>query len=84
MWRVFYTKKADAQLISLDRKISESIYKKIRQAKQNPHHYFVKLVSFPYYKLRVGDYRVIADLQEEVQIIAIIKIGHRKKVYREI
>ena len=36
----------------------------------------------PFHKIRVGDYRVIYEIQEEVLIILIVKIGHRKDVYK--
>ena len=34
------------------------------------------------YKLRIGDYRVIIDLEKDKLIVLIIKIGHRKNVYK--
>jgi mRNA interferase RelE/StbE len=34
-----------------------------------------------FYKLRVGDYRIIYDIELETQIIVIIRIGHRSKIY---
>ena len=34
------------------------------------------------YRIRVGDYRVIYDFVEERVIIEVIKVGHRKDVYR--
>ncbi len=36
----------------------------------------------PFHKMRVGDYRIIYEIQEEVLIILIVKIGHRKDVYK--
>ncbi len=36
----------------------------------------------PFHKIRVGDYRIIYEIQEEVLIILIVKIGHRKDVYK--
>lgn len=38
----------------------------------------------PFYKVRVGDYRIIYEIQEEVFIILVIKIGHRKDVYKSL
>ena len=36
----------------------------------------------PFHKIRVGDYRIIYEIHEEVLIILIVKIGHRKDVYK--
>ena len=35
------------------------------------------------YRLRVGNYRVIYSLYSEILTIEIIKVGHRKEVYRK-
>ena len=36
----------------------------------------------PFHKIRVLDYRIIYEIQEEVLMILIVKIGHRKDVYK--
>ena len=36
------------------------------------------------YRLRVSDYRIIYTIQEEALIVLVVKIGHRKDVYRRI
>ena len=38
----------------------------------------------PFHKIRVGNYRIIYEIHEEVLIILIVKIGHRKDVYRNL
>jgi mRNA interferase RelE/StbE len=35
-----------------------------------------------YWKYRVGDYRVIAEIEDKVLHITVIKIGNRREVYR--
>ena len=35
-----------------------------------------------YWKYRVGDYRVICDIQDKTITILVIKIGNRREVYR--
>jgi len=38
-------------------------------------------VNSPYYRLRVGDYRVILDIQEAILRILVLKVGHRESIY---
>ena len=35
-----------------------------------------------YWKYRIGDYRIIANIDDKKIIITIVKIGNRKEVYR--
>ncbi len=35
-----------------------------------------------FWKYRVGDWRIIADLEDGVMIITVIRIGNRRDVYR--
>jgi mRNA interferase RelE/StbE len=41
-----------------------------------------KLVGEPYYRMRVGNWRIIFDRQDEVRIIAIEKIKPRGDAYK--
>ena len=34
------------------------------------------------YRIRVGDYRIIYDVLQEVLVILVLRVGHRKDVYR--
>ena len=80
-WEVVYSKRAEGFLLRLDSAASKAIFRKISSSKSNPYHFFMRMVSLPYYRMRVGDYRVIAEIQDTVRVIAVIKIGHRKNVY---
>ena len=35
------------------------------------------------YRIRSGDYRIIYSIFDDVLIIDVIKIGHRKEIYRD-
>ncbi len=35
------------------------------------------------YRLRIGDYRVVYEIHDERLIIVVVKVGHRREVYRE-
>lgn len=36
----------------------------------------------PFYRVRVGDYRIIYEIHGDVLLIMVLKIGHRKEIYR--
>jgi mRNA interferase RelE/StbE len=35
----------------------------------------------PFHKVRVGDYRIVYEIQEDVLVILVVKIGHRKDIH---
>ena len=38
----------------------------------------------PFHKVRVGNYRIIYEIQDDALLILIVKIGHRKDIYRNL
>lgn len=38
----------------------------------------------PFHKVRVGNYRIIYEIQDDVLLVLIVKIGHRKDIYRNL
>lgn len=36
------------------------------------------------YRLRVGDYRILYQIQKKVLLILVISIGHRKQIYKHL
>ena len=71
-------------LEKLDKNIAKRIWNKIMSTKENPNHYFERLAGRNEHKLRVGDYRVIADIDNNTELIEVILIGHRKNIYKNI
>jgi len=69
-------------LDGLPKPLRERIYNKIISTKTDPTHFFERLKERKGYKLRVGDYRVIADINNNPDIIEITVIGHRKNIYK--
>ena len=80
-YRIIWSIQASKQMERLDRSVAKRIHEKVGQLYQNPERYVEKLVRYPYYRLRVGDYRVILDIQNEMVRILILKVGHRSNVY---
>ena len=38
----------------------------------------------PFHKVRIGNYRIIYEIQDDVLLILILKIGHCKDIYRNL
>ena len=38
----------------------------------------------PFHKVSVGDYRIVYEIQEDVLVILVVNIGHRKDIYRNL
>jgi len=40
------------------------------------------LAGRPAYRVRVGDYRIIYTVQDDVLLVVVVTLGHRRDVYR--
>lgn len=81
LYEITFSDSALKQLKKLERQLQERMVSAIERIRIRPQAYVQKLVGDPGYKLRVGDYRVIMDINQGKLEILIIKIGHRKNVY---
>jgi mRNA interferase RelE/StbE len=87
-WRVELAESAAKQLRKLDPQVSRRILSFLRDR--------VAMLDDPrsigealrgkdfgdFWKYRVGDWRIIADLEHGVMLITVIRIGNRRDVYR--
>ncbi len=82
MYSIAFDSKAEKQLAKLDKSIQERILTALDRIKVRPFSYDIKrLQGTPYYRLRVGKYRIILDIKQHQLIIIVIEIGHRKNIY---
>jgi mRNA interferase RelE/StbE len=57
------------------------IIRALRKLKIRPEAHLQRLVGENAYKFRVGDYRLIVDLNKNKLLVLVVKIGHRRNVY---
>lgn len=83
MYQVIFDDTAIDFLNKLPKELKERIYNKVISTKENPFHYFERIEGRKDFKLRVGDYRVIADINASSKRIEVTLIGHRRDVYNK-
>ena len=66
----------------LEKDIQIRILNSLDRIKIRPEAYVTKLVGDTAYRLKVGDYRVIMDIDKGKLIILIIKVGHRRNIHQ--
>ena len=81
MYSLVYSATSLKHLKKLDKEIQIRIISTLERIRVRPYPHVKKLVESPYFRLRVGDYRVILDIKENKLLIFIIEVGHRKKIY---
>mgnify|MGYP001425979680 CR=1 FL=1 len=81
MYHIELTETAKKFLKKLNQKDAELILNKIDSIKENPFRFLKRLQGEKLWRLRIGDYRAIADVYISLTKIIVIRIGHRKNVY---
>jgi len=83
-YKLTYTPRAERDIKKLDHTAKNRIGKALLKLQANPLLYSDKLSdpSIGTYRFRIGDYRVIFDI--EGNDIIVLRIGHRKEIYKRL
>lgn len=86
-WRIEITRTATRQITKLDLQGQKAILKFLRERlapPENPRQWGTALQGDKrgLWRYRVGDYRLICDIQDEKVRVLVLELGHRKDVYR--
>lgn len=81
MYNLIFEKKALDFLNKLEKENKVRIWNKLQQCKEEPFRFLEHLEEIDGYKLRVGDYRLIIDVDNFAKTLRILKAGHRKNIY---
>jgi mRNA interferase RelE/StbE len=87
-WTISYTETALKQLKKLDRPVARRLvdFMDERVVGTADPRSVGKALTGPllgsYWRYRVGDYRIICDLQDGALRVLVLEVGHRKDVYR--
>lgn len=83
-WTLIYSPRAFHQIRDLPEATRKRVLEKLEGLADKPLLHLWKLKDSPLYSFRTGDYRVLCALSTKKLIICVVKIGHRKNVYKDI
>jgi mRNA interferase RelE/StbE len=87
IWHIEISRTAEKQIIKLDRNAQRAVQRFLRErlsVSDNPREWGKPLRGEKkgLWRYRVGDYRLICDIQDERITVLILEVEHRKDVYR--
>ena len=85
MYRVTYSKKARKYLLKMPKQWQKRVVEKVELLAENPYstnNNATKLVGREGYRLRIGDFRIIYNILNDVLIIEVVDIGPRGGIYQ--
>jgi mRNA interferase RelE/StbE len=86
-YRVEFSRSAEREFDQLPQQVSARVSSRINSLAVNPRPPGVlKLAgrTTDLYRIRVGNYRVIYAIKDDVLLVLVVSIGHRKEIYRDL
>jgi len=80
-YTLFFADKAQKPHGKLPKSHASCIIDKKESITDDPHRYVEGCEGYPYFHQRIGNYRVILDLNDTDRVIEVLKVGPRKNVY---
>jgi len=82
-YRLLFKKSVARDLRAIPKKDVRQILKRIETLALNPRpDGCEKLTDQERYRVRQGSYRIIYEVQDDAFLVVVVKVGHRKNVYR--
>lgn len=86
MWKIKYSEKAARELLKIDRQAAKRVKKYLDEriaTDEDPRRFGEGLTEnlVGLWKYRIGDYRVIVEIQDKQIVVLVLRVGHRSKVY---
>lgn len=84
-YEVRFTPPADRQVNKLPQAIRPKIIARAESLADNPRPPGVKMLMNAEqgtYRVREGDYRIVYDIEDDILLVLVVRVGHRRDVYR--
>ena len=86
-YAIRFTPKAAKQVEKLDAAVAKRIRSFLEQKLarlENPRSLGKKLVNEEFWRYRVGDYRILTNIDDDQILILIVEVAHRREVYTKL
>ena len=83
-YSILFTSRAGRDFYGLDRAVQQRLQTAIDRLAANPIPVGARKLQGdePYFRIRVGDYRVVYEVNGKQLAVIVVKIGHRREIYR--
>ena len=86
-WKIEFDSEAENDLKKIDREIQRRILRYLREriaTEKDPRRFGAPLRRelSGLWKYRLGDYRIICRIEEKKVVVYVIRVGHRKEIYK--
>jgi len=81
-WSLVTARRAERDLEHLSDPLLSRVLSKLQQLPKNPWPAGVKKLQGGGFRIRVGDYRILYDVDTVKRQIVVLAVGHRREVYR--
>ncbi len=85
-YRVLIKSSAKKELLAVPtKKDRQLLVQRIEQLADEPRPYgCTKLTGYERYRLRQGVYRIVYEIRDAALVVLVVKLGHRRDVYRDL
>jgi mRNA interferase RelE/StbE len=82
-FKVYFKKSVEKDFKGIPKSDLQKILRKIQQLQNNPRPSgSEKLTGQERYRIRQGSYRIVYSIQDNELTVWVVKVGHRKEIYR--
>ncbi len=84
-YSIEFAPSAEKDFFKLEKSVQRQLKPKIDELEKNPRPYGVEKLAGEenLYRIRSGNYRIVYQIQDRKLLVLLVKIGHRKEVYRK-
>jgi mRNA interferase RelE/StbE len=83
-YEIIISPRALKDLKNLSKDVTARIVSTLEQMQNDPINSVYRLQDSPLYSVHVGEYRVILDILHKKLIILVVRVGHRRNIYKKI